>query len=176
MKIFAGIVVLALCVGCAGNVPERGNPAGVDSAELVQDVVFIMFETYPPARTRLALVQKTDDAFGKGLAEALRLHGYAVAEYVESAGLKWGGAKEAVKPDGLPFAYLIAATGAENEIRVTLHVGTESLSRLYEVAGKGGKAQYLPLGFWSRRVDGKETDDPTASADQTKNQSVALQE
>jgi hypothetical protein len=162
MKMIVAVAVLALCVGCAGETPERGNTAGVDSAELVLDAVFVLFETYPPARTRLALVQKTDDAFGIGLIEALRLHGYAVAEHIEKKG--WGGTGTKEKPDGLPFAYLIAATGAENEIRVTLHVGAESLSRLYEIADEGGKAQYVPLGFWSRRVDGEETDAPAFSA------------
>ncbi len=52
----------------------------------------------------------------------------------------------------MPFSYLIAGTGVENEIRVNLHVGGESLSRLYEVVGEGGEKQYVPQGFWSHRV------------------------
>ncbi len=36
---------------------------------------------FPPAKTRLALVQETEDAFGVALVEALRADGYAVAEY-----------------------------------------------------------------------------------------------
>ncbi len=152
MKILIGIVALSLCAGCFKHEPEYGNLAGVHSPELIQDAVFVMFETCPPALTRLALVQKTDDAFGCGLMEALRLHGYAVAEYAAPGGRKWIGAKEVKKPDGLPFSYLIAGTGVENEIRVSLHIGGESLSRLYEIAGEGGEARYVPLGIWSHRV------------------------
>ncbi len=148
MRILAAIVVLSVCAGCAAPEPDSGNVAGVNSAELVRDVVSVMFENYPPARTRLAFVQKADDDFGVKLISALRLHGYAVAEYVEPE--KGRGAKEAAKPDGLPFAYLIAGTGVEREIRVTVHVGGESLSRLYEVARRKEEVRYLPLGFWSR--------------------------
>jgi hypothetical protein len=158
MRILAVIAVLALCAGCAGEATERENLAGIDSGELARDAASIMFETYPPARTRLALVQKADDDFGAKLVESLRLHGYAVVEFVEPSGS--GDAEAVEKPDGLPFAYLIAPAGAEREIRVTLHVGAESLSRLYEVMGEGVGTRHVPLGFWSQRVDGGESDEP----------------
>lgn len=153
MRIFAAICVLALCVGCSRQIGNYGNVAEVNSAELVQDTVFVMFETYPPAHTRLALVQEPDDAFGSRLVEALRLHGYAVAEYVKPAkGDK--GAKAVERPDGLAFSYLIDHTGVENEIRINVHVGAETLSRLYFIQGEGEEVQYVPQGFWSRREGG----------------------
>ena len=161
MKMLFGIVVLSLCGGCSTPEPSSGNIAGAHSAELVRDAVSVMLEVYPPARTRLALVRKADDAFGNGLTEELRLRGYAVAEYVEPEKKGWS-AKKVAKPDGLPFAYLIAGTGVENELRVIIHVGGESLSRLYSVAGEGGEAHYTPLGSWSRRVSVGEKDKPAA--------------
>lgn len=161
-KVLAAILVVSLCAGCAKEEePGYGNLAGVNSADLVQDAVFIMFENYPPARTRLALVQPVDDDFGARLVEALRLHGYAVAEYVEPEKKKgWRSAKTVEKPDGAAFAYLIDGAGAENEIRVNIHVGSESLSRLYQVTGESKEAQYVPQGFWSHRKDGGEKDEP----------------
>ena len=161
MKMLFGIVVLSLCGGCSTPEPSSGNITGAHSAELVRDAVSVMLEVYPPARTRLALVRKADDGFGNGLTEELRLRGYAVAEYVEPEKKGWG-AKKVAKPDGLPFAYLIAGTGVENELRVIIHVEGESLSRLYGVAGEGGETHYTPLGAWSRRVSVGEKDKPTA--------------
>ena len=152
MRILAVMCVFMLCAGCSRQESDYGNLAGVDSAVLVQDTVFVMLETYPPAQTRLSLVHKEDDAFGKGLVEALRLHGYAVAEYLEPEKKRWNSSKTVEKPDGLPFSYLIAETGAEKEIRVTIHVGDESLSRLYEVSGDGEEVKYASKGFWSRLV------------------------
>ncbi|MDR0362645.1 MAG: hypothetical protein LBJ46_08205, partial [Planctomycetota bacterium] len=70
--------------------------------------------------------------------------------------------KTVAKPDGLAFAYLIAGTGVENEIRVNIHVGSETLSRLYQVTGEDKEAQYVPQGFWSHRKDGGEKDEPAA--------------
>jgi ribosomal protein L18 len=163
MRILAAIMALSVCAGCTGPEPENGNIAGVNSTALVQDTVFAMLRNYPPAHTRLAFVQKTDDGFGAQLIEALRGHGYAVAEYVEPEITMWG-TKEAAKPDGLPFAYLIAGTGVENEIRVTVHVGGESLSRLYEVARGEEEVNYLPLGFWSRREQGNRVPEEDAQA------------
>ncbi len=153
MRIIAAICVLALCVGCSRQIGNYGNVAEVDSAELVQDTVFVLFKTYPPAHTRLVLVQETDDAFGARLVEALRFHGYAVAEYVKPA--KGGkGTTSVERPDGLAFAYLIDHTGAKNEIRINVHIGGETLSRLYLVKGEGEEVQYVPQGFWSRREGG----------------------
>ncbi len=149
MRILAAMCVFLMCTGCSRQESGYGNLAGVDSVALVQDTLFVMFETYPPAQTRLSLVHKADDAFGKGLVEALRLHGYAVAEYVEQEKKGWNSAQSVKKPDGLPFAYLIAETGTEKEIRVTIHIGDESLSRLYEVAGDGEEVRYVSKGFWS---------------------------
>jgi len=160
-KALVAVLVLSLCAGCVKEKPPaHGNLAGVNSADLVQDAVFIMFETYPPAQTRLALVQPADDDFGVRLVEALRLHGYAVAEYVEPEKKGWGAPKTVKKPDGLAFAYLIDGTGVENEIRVNIHVGGESLSRLYEVSGEVKEAQYVPQGFWSHRRDDAKEDEP----------------
>jgi Conjugal transfer protein TrbH. len=159
MRIFAAMCVLVLFVGCSKPVQNYGNFAEVKSDELVQDTLFVMFETYPPAQTRLALVQDAGDEFGTKLVEALRLHGYAVVDYVESTKGKWGG-KQVQKPDGLAFAYVLDRTDAENEVRVNLHVGAESLSRLYEIKVEGEEVKYIPKGFWSHRQGRNGEDEP----------------
>ncbi len=78
------------------------------------------------------------------LVEALRADGYAVAEYA-------GGDKylPALEPDGLAFAYVV--DDMDDELRVVLHVGGGTLSRMYRVQDAGRAFEYIPLGFWTFR-------------------------
>lgn len=147
-------LVLALAIGasmpgCA--TPQiYGNFAKAESVELVQDTLTVLLLNYPPAKTRLHLMQATDDSFGAGLVEAMRMNGYAVHEYVEPS-LKDKYSPLADKPDGLPFAYIIDRMGNTGEMRVTLHIGVESISRFYLVQSDDGTESYLPNGVWVRK-------------------------
>lgn len=153
MKILAVILALSMCAGCSGKKKENGNVAQVDSSALVQDAVAVLLTTYPPAKTRLALMQEVDDSFGDSLTETLRAHGYAVAEYVKPT--KRDKYLAAVKrPNGMAFAYLLDSGNGRDELRVSLHVGSETLSRLYSVIIEGEEVKYIPKGFWTRRVGG----------------------
>lgn len=148
LVLFAVLLALAVFCGCGKQPTDFGNFAKADSAELVQDAVSALMANYPPAKTRLALVQGTEDAFGSSLVETLRANGYAVAEYT-------GPARSdkylpiVKKPDGLAFAYLLDVK--EDELRVLLHVGPETLSRMYRVQRSGDSLQYIPRGFWTRK-------------------------
>ena len=99
---------------------------------------------FPPAKTRLALVQETEDAFGVALVEALRADGYAVGEYA-------GGDKylPIAKPSGLAFAYVV--DDMKDELRVALHVGDGTLSRMYRIQESDSAFEYIPMGFWTFR-------------------------
>lgn len=155
MRTLTVILVLSLCAGCSGKKQRVGNIAQADSIELVQDAASILLSTYPPAKTRLALVQETDDTFGVRLVETLRAHGYAVSEYAKpTKGDKYMSAIK--RPDGKPLAYILDYGESGTELRVSLHVGSETLSRLYSARGEGKEAKYIPQGFWTRRESGDE--------------------
>jgi hypothetical protein len=135
---------MAALAGCGKQPGVYGNFAEADSVELVRDAVNALSTNFPPAKTRLALVQETPDAFGVALVEALRAEGYAVAEYAEG-----DTSLPALKPDGLAFAYVV--DDMDDEVRVALHVGDGTLSRMYRVQDGGGAFEYIPLGFWTFR-------------------------
>ncbi len=134
--------------GCGRNTAEFGNFAKVESVELVQDAMSALLSNYPPAKTRLALVQEADDTFGTSLVATMRENGYAVHEY--SAPKRSDKYRASVtKPDGLAFGYLLDGKG--DQLRVSLHVGGDTLSRLYQAQQTGEELRYSPLGFWTRR-------------------------
>jgi hypothetical protein len=142
---------LCLLVGCQQPQPY-GNFAAVDSVELVEDALNALQSAYSPAKTSLVLLQSVEDAFGLSLVDSLRNGGYAVAEYAPS---KKGDTPLVSANAGLGFAYTLDALRDGGELRVTLHVGEESLSRLYLVKGAEDDASYVPVGFWARREGGR---------------------
>ena len=146
--VFIALLALAVFCGCAKRSGEYGNFAEADSVELVQDALSAMTANYPPAKTRIALVMDVEDVFGSTLIESMRANGYAVAEYAPpTKGDKYSPLVK--KPDGLAFAYLLDGKG--DELRVSLHVGAETLSRMYRIQRSGDALQYIPQGFWTRK-------------------------
>ena len=149
---FVALLALAILSGCGKRQGQYGNLAEADSVELVQDAMSALLANYPPAKTRLALVQETEDAFGASLIETMRASGYAVAEYIGPVQSdKYQPAVQ--KPSGLPFAYLLDGKG--DELRMSLHVGADTLSRLYRVQQTGDTLHYIPQGFWTRKQQEK---------------------
>jgi hypothetical protein len=141
----SALLVVVLFGGCGKKPSGFGNFAKADSVELVQDAMSALMANYPPAKTRLALVQEADDVFGVALVEALRANGYAVAEHAESDKYL----PDTKKPVGLAFAYVI--DDREDELCVVLHVGAESLNRLYRIQRSDDALQYIPQGYWTRK-------------------------
>lgn len=145
---FAALLALAVFSGCGKRPEGLGNFANVDSVELVQDAMSVLATNYPPAKTRIALVQAADDVFGSSLVESMRANGYAVAEYAGPAkGDKYLALVK--KPDGLAFGYVLDGKG--DELRVVLHIGDATLSRMYRVEGADDELRYIPQGFWTRK-------------------------
>lgn len=139
-------VSLCLLAGCQKPPQPYGNFAGVDSADLIRDAVNALHAAYPPAKTRFALLQPVEDAFGVGLVDSLRGVGYAVVEYDPP------GKELSVSADaGLRFGYTLDAIHEDGWLRVTLHIGDETLSRLYTIQGKAEDARSIPAGSWVRR-------------------------
>lgn len=144
------VAALACLSGCRKpEIGEYGNFAKAQSVELAADAAEILTANYPPAKTRLNLMQDTDDAFGAALLDRLRGGGYAVAEYVQSI-RRDKYMESPVKRDGFDFAYVVDYVTEESALRVSLFVGEERMSRLYRVGGTPEEPRYSPMGEWAR--------------------------
>lgn len=145
------VVSVVLMAGCRKpQLGKFGNFAKAESVDLAQDATDILITNYPPAKTRLNLVQDVDDAFGIALLERLRGSGYAVAEYVQPI-RRDKYAESTVTLDGFDFGYVVDHVTGESGMRLTLVVGPERVSRLYLVGGTPEEPHYSPLGEWARR-------------------------
>jgi hypothetical protein len=146
-----------LCVlglaGCAATPAPYGNfvregPTGYDRT-VVEDGVKQLAAVYPPANTRFELQQATPDAFGKLLTASLRAKGYAVRESAASpiaqgSAARGEGGTTTAAP-ALPLRYVLDQ--ASGLYRITLHVGSQSLTRAY--LAQNGALQ--PAGAWVRK-------------------------
>lgn len=130
--------------GCTTNPPYghfAASPAAVDEA-LAADAIKQLTALYPPAKTRLTLAQPTPDPFGRALVKGLRQQGYALLELNPKRAKPSGSAES-----GLKLAYVLDDTGSLSLYRLTLRVGTQSLTRAYRAAGGTGVA----AGAWARQ-------------------------
>ena len=141
--------LLAGLAGCAsiepyGNFLGANAPATLNE-RLATDTVKQLTVLYPPASTRFDLGQPTPDAYGSALVESLRIKGYAILEFEPDE------AAQADNPDtagpGLSLRYVLDAPASTNLYRVTVMVGSQSLSRAY-VAQNDTVA---PAGAWVRK-------------------------
>ena len=143
------VLVLA---GCATSPTPYGNfvregPSGYDRT-VADDGVRQLAAVYPPANTRFELQQATPDAFGKLLTASLRAKGYAVRESGASSiaqGSAARGEGAATAAPALQLRYVLDQ--ASGLYRITLHVGSQSLTRAY--LAQNGALQ--PAGAWVRK-------------------------
>ena len=150
-RLFLLLALSAIAVaGCSQPPQKYGNLAKVDSATLVEEITGVMTANYPPAKTRLDLMHDADDTFGTGLVQALREHGYAVSEY-SLPSQEDGAPVPVAESPGLAFAYILDVFPQTKELRITLFVGNESLSRVYVVQETDSGVSYVPKGYWSRK-------------------------
>ena len=143
------LFLLAGLAGCAsiepyGNFLGANAPATLNE-RLAADTVKQLTVLYPPASTRFDFGQPTPDAYGSALVESLRIKGYAILEFEPDE------AASADAPDtagpGLSLRYVLDAPASTNLYRVTVMVGSQSLSRAY-VAQNDTVA---PAGAWVRK-------------------------
>lgn len=155
-KIISVIVLAAALAGCAtsqyGNFAKT-SPAVFDQ-KMATDTVSQLVKLYPPATTRLELQQATPDAFGIALVSNLRAQGYAVMEYKPAAtNTAATDAKAASQPaaasalPGYPLRYVLDQFSGTNMYRVTVLVGSQSLTRAYAAQND----TVLPAGAWVRK-------------------------
>lgn len=141
------ILILMLLAGCASQ-DMRGyyvsTLSPTSSDKVAEDSVKQLSVLYPPATTYLVLKQKTDDPFGTALLGLLREKGYAVME-MPTAGK--GQSKAAVMSVvGTDFGYVLDQAG-DGRYRVTLNVGTQSISRIYSESN----GRLDAVGYWVKR-------------------------
>lgn len=142
-------LLLAGLAGCAApQANSYGNFLGNAPLEVQQPLVDAavqqMAALYPPGKTRFDLQQATPDAFGRALVAALRAKGYALQEFQPAAATAQ--AQPAVAA-GQPLAYLLDQAAGPELYRLTLVLGSQSLSRVY-VAQQG---RLQPAGAWVRK-------------------------
>lgn len=136
-------VVLTGCVTAGPYGYAINGTIPPDMAErLAQDTVATMEAVYPPALTRLTLMHPATDPFGLTLTESLRRKGYGVRETrvhtpaIPSTRDEQHAQREqpAVSHDeGTPFRYVVDGPFEQRLYRVTVFIGTQSLSRAYRM-------------------------------------------
>ncbi len=132
-----------LLAGCVSSAPYGYLVNGAVPVQmperLAQDTVTRMEALYPPAHTRLALTHPATDPYGLTLIEALRRKGYGVMENRVNTRMNSSTRDDmpiAVQPAvsreaGLPFGYVVDGPFEPRLYRVTLFIGSQSLSRAY---------------------------------------------
>lgn len=149
----------ALILGGCASAPGAaayGNYATGSPAfhqKLAADAILQLAALYPPARTRFNIAQPTPDPFGQALVAGLREKGYAVEEAKPAGATPPPSALEKATsgPEkgaaGLDLGYVVDQPGTGNLYRLTLAIGSQSLTRAY-VAQNGST---YAAGSWVRK-------------------------
>lgn len=146
MRTFAVLALVAInLTGCAANTNSRPSydygdfipqSAAAELREaLVTDTVKQLVALYPPASTRFDLGHAAIDPYGANLVQSLRQNGYALSESTPSSNAQ-----------ALILRYVVDSP-EENLYRVTLQLGSQSLSRAYQTQNE----VISPAGAWVRR-------------------------
>jgi len=161
MRKMASLALLALALGGCATTSQApyGNfvqSAALDPHKLAADAVQQLATLYVPARTRLELQQPTPDPFGQALVKTLRDKGYALLEFTPtgapaqasaSATSQPSPAASPAVPGGLSLRYVLDQAGDSNLYRLTIMVGSQSITRAY-LAQNG---VFAPAGSWVRK-------------------------
>lgn len=154
------IVLSLLMAGCATPATHVPGPYGnfvanapaQHETQLAADAARQLQRLYPPAMTRLSLRHASDDRFGQQLVERLRTQGYAVQQPATKLGTATStGSTQAVAPStdaaGIPFSYVLDAVTSPKLYRVTLMLGSQTLTRAYSLQSDTVHA----AGAWVRK-------------------------
>ncbi|PRD67630.1 conjugal transfer protein TrbH [Malikia spinosa] len=161
MRKMASLALLALALGGCATTSQSpyGNfvqSAALDQQKLAADAVQQLATLYVPARTRLELQQPTPDPFGQALVKTLRDKGYALLEFTPAGAPAQASASATSQPSpaatpavpgGLSLRYVLDQAGDSNLYRLTIMVGSQSITRAY-LAQNG---VFAPAGSWVRK-------------------------
>jgi hypothetical protein len=155
LAIFALVSLLGGAItGCAStasqeyaNVVAPSTPANLNET-IVADTMKQLITLYPPASTRFDLGQPATDAYGSKLVQSLRLNGYALSEFAPAAPANGTNNEGTISSSpGLSLRYILDAPDGLNLYRVTVMIGSQSLSRAYTAENK----TVSPAGAWARK-------------------------
>lgn len=143
MRKLSPLLLVFALGGCATVSPYGSflpeNHQAIETA-VAQDAVTQITALYPPAKTRVVLQHAATDPFGISLTDGLRNAGYALVEFSANP---TGQAAEA----GEPLRYVLDQAGDNNLYRLTVQIGNQSISRLYNSTG----GNIAPAGYWARK-------------------------
>ena len=125
---------MALCSCASMHYGNLTNTSAKKDDYLAQDSMRRIAKLKVPARTTLKLYQKSDSVFGHRLVELLRQQGYGIQENLKS-------------DKKSNFHYVVDKLDADNDIRVSLFMDSESLSRAYHIQD----GNISPVGAWSHK-------------------------
>ncbi|WP_425327711.1 conjugal transfer protein TrbH [Pseudomonas nitroreducens] len=143
------VLILCACVAACtqsryGNFAKQIPPAY--NLQLANDTARQLTAVYPPASTALHIEQPATDDYGMALLRSLREAGYAVREFDPRA--RTGAPTASTAPEqAQALNYIVDAPEGGNFYRVTVLLGSESLSRGY--AAQNGRLR--SLGAWVRK-------------------------
>lgn len=148
--IFAALFALSLA-GCAST-GQFGNfiPATANQQQIASDAVQQLAKLYPPAKTRFELQQATPDDFGIALINSLRERGYALLEFNPVNLTQTSIATAPAQLDtteSMPLRYVLDQAGHKGLYRLTLLVGSQSITRPYQEEN----GSFVPAGYWVRK-------------------------
>ena len=135
MKRLSVLILIMLLSSCTSM--RYGNFAHVPQSKeiyLAKDAVSQLTRVYPPAQNTFCISQKVCDLFGIHLIQEMRKKGYGVNENV------WLRNKA-------NFFYVIDETEPGRLYRVSLFIGSQSLSRAYAKRG----SRLTPVSPWSHK-------------------------
>jgi hypothetical protein len=150
MNKFVILSILAfLLVGCATTKPSIYGTfiesSDMEAETMATDAVKQITELYPPASTKIYVKQETPDAFGMALINGLRKKGFALLEYKDNTQAS-AGQLVFTAESGMPLYYILDQAG-DSLYRLTILVGTQSISRPY-LAQNG---TVVPAGCWMHK-------------------------
>lgn len=141
-------LLITYLTGCATTQPYgnfAGNPTAFDQ-KMVDDTMKQLVALYPPASTRFNLRQDTRDNYGSALVEALRVKGYSILELKPET----PAAPTEESPQSssnFDLHYVIDQQGASNLFRITVVIGSQSITRAYVAQNDA----LFPAGSWIRK-------------------------
>ncbi|WP_339057987.1 conjugal transfer protein TrbH [Candidatus Regiella endosymbiont of Tuberolachnus salignus] len=159
-KVIGALLALSLqgLTGCTST-GGYGNYATAPlhfNQKMAQDTAAQLVTLYLPAKTHLSLKQRIPprDTYGTALVEALRANGYSVLEYTpqkratRSQSTRFQPSAIKAPVPTIDLRYIVDAPKSTNFYRVTVQVGTGSISRVFTLAPEG---KLYPASAWIRR-------------------------
>ncbi len=149
-KLIVSAVLAVFITGCATS-SDFGNYASASkdsNQKMAEATTAKLVALYPPAQTRLKLLQPSADAYGSALVQGMRDKGYSIQEYTSSDSASKATSAEALPGSSdLGLRYIVDAPASTNLYRVTVFVGTQSISRAF--LAQDGKLH--AAGVWVRK-------------------------